>query len=222
MSSEISQNYLKLEHKFLASSTREQVMVVVCGCALVIAFIYLVFMDPISLHNKKLQLDITNSQRSLKGLSIQVDEILQTLDNDPNNALRERLQDLEAEIASIDDLLKEQTVNLVPANKMPKMLEKVLASSKGLKVIGLKSIPPEPILLNAQKDLGDEINLFRHGVVLTLEGKYFDIQAYLEKMESLEWQFYWKKFDYSVSEYPFARVEVELYTLSTNKAFIGV
>ena len=222
MSSEISQGYVKLEHKFLASSTREQVMVVVCGCALVIAFIYLVFMDPISLHNQKLQRDISGSQRSLKGLSVQVDEILRTLDNDPNTALRERLKDLDTEIASIDNLLEEQTVNLVPANKMPHMLEKVLASSKGLKVIGLQSIPPVPILLSAQSEIGAEINLFRHGVVLTLEGKYFDIQAYLEKMESLEWQFYWKKFDYSVSNYPFARVEVELYTLSTNKAFIGV
>ena len=179
-------------------------------------------MDPISLNSQKLQRDITNSQKSLNGLAIQVDEILQSLANDPNNVLRERIQELETEIASIDNLLEEQTVNLVPANKMPQMLEKVLASSKGLKVIGLQSIPPIPILQNVQTELGDEINLFRHGVVLTLEGKYFDIQAYLEKMESLEWQFYWKKFDYSVSDYPVARVEVELYTLSTNKAFIGV
>ncbi|MFT5675440.1 MAG: MSHA biogenesis protein MshJ [Paraglaciecola sp.] len=222
MSSEISSGYVKLYHKFLATSLREQAFIVVCGCALVIASIYLVLMEPISLHNQKLQRDIASSQKGLTALSKQVEEILQNLASDPNDALRERLQVLKTEISSIDTMLEDQTVNLVPANKMPQMLEKVLASSKGLKVIELQSLPSMPILQDVQIDIAADTNLFRHGVILTLEGKYFDIQAYLEKMESLEWQFYWKKFDYSVSKYPVARVEVELYTLSTNKAFIGV
>jgi MSHA biogenesis protein MshJ len=222
MSSEISQGYVKLYEKFLTISAREQTFIIVCGCALVIAFIYMAIMEPVSLDNQKLQRDIKSSQKSLTGLSKEVEEILQRLNSDPNDTLRKRLEILNTEILSIDNILADQTVNLVPANKIPQMLEKVLASSKGLKIMGLKSVPSVPILQDAGTDIGDEINLFRHGVILTLEGNYFDIQAYLEKMESLEWQFYWRKFDYSVSKYPVAIVELELYTLSTNKAFLGV
>ena len=92
-----------------------------------------------------------------------------------------------------------------------------------LKLIELQSIAPLPILL--EKNMEDEepkVGLYRHGVALVFEGNYFDIQQYLEKLESLPWHFYWKKFDYSVAEYPTASVELEIYTLSTNKAFIGV
>ena len=222
MSNEISTSYGKLYQKFLDTSIREQAFIVVCGCAVVIAFIFLALMEPAILHSQKLQRDITANQKSVASLSKQVEEILQSLASDPNDVLRERLHALKADISSIDKLLDEETVNLVPANKMPQMLEKVLGGSKGLKVIELQSVPSMPILQDVQTDIAADTNLYRHGVILTLEGKYFDIQAYLEKMESLEWQFYWKKFDYSVSKYPVAIVEVELYTLSTNKAFIGV
>jgi MSHA biogenesis protein MshJ len=88
--------------------------------------------------------------------------------------------------------------------------------------VELRSIPPTPMLSTEAKGSDAELNLFRHGIMLTLEGEYFDIQRYLQKIESLQWQFYWKKFDYTVSEYPMAKVQLELYTLSTNKAFIGV
>ncbi len=92
-----------------------------------------------------------------------------------------------------------------------------------LKLNELRSIPPVPLLLQ-QTEKSDEpkAGLYRHGVTLIFEGKYFDIQQYLENLESLPWQFYWKKFDYIVGDYPTASVELEIYTLSTNKAFIGV
>jgi MSHA biogenesis protein MshJ len=103
------------------------------------------------------------------------------------------------------------------------MLESVLAGSKGLKLIELQSIAPTPILLE-RPEQGEEpkAGLYRHGVTLIFEGSYFDIQQYLEKLEALPWKFYWKKFDYLVGDYPTASVELEIYTLSTNKAFIGV
>jgi MSHA biogenesis protein MshJ len=103
------------------------------------------------------------------------------------------------------------------------MLENVLVGSKGLKLIELQSITPISISLGQSQEGEEPIaGLYRHGVTLVFEGSYFDIQRYLEKLESLPWQFYWKKFDYLVGEYPTASVELEIYTLSTNKAFIGV
>ena len=44
----------------------------------------------------------------------------------------------------------------------------------------------------------------------------------LAELEGLDWRFYWKSFNYNVNEYPLATVELEIYTLSTNRAFIGV
>ena len=85
----------------------------------------------------------------------------------------------------------------------------------------MKSIPPIR-MMDINADSGEQVNLFQHGLLLVVEGDFFSIQNYLEEIESLEWRFYWKRFDYLVQEFPTAKVEIELYTLSTSKAFIGV
>ncbi len=48
---------------------------------------------------------------------------------------------------------------------------------------------------------------------LTLNGDYFSVMAYLSRLEKLDWQLYWDKFDYKVTSYPQATVLVEFYTL---------
>ena len=67
-----------------------------------------------------------------------------------------------------------------------------------------------------------QAGLYQHGVKLALQGGYFPIMQFLEKIEQSGWQFYWQGFEYQVSEYPTATLELEVYTLSTSEAFIGV
>ena len=53
--------------------------------------------------------------------------------------------------------------------------------------------------------------------MLTLEGDYFSIMAYLERLEQLPWQLYWDKMDYQVKNYPQAVVVVYFYTLKPSE-----
>lgn len=222
MNTELAEGYNKLHRLFLSINVREQALLVLCGLLLVIGLMYLLLLEPIMLENDKLGRDIRGFKNDIQSSDLTLAGILKSLKNDPNDVLREREQVLDGQIDALDARLQSQTVNLVPANKMPLLLETVLANTKGLKVMELRSIPPTPMLQTEAKVSDAELNLFRHGIKLTLEGEYFDIQHYLQKMESLQWQFYWKKFDYTVNEYPVAKVQLELYTLSTSKAFIGV
>lgn len=59
------------------------------------------------------------------------------------------------------------------------------------------------------------IGVFKHAVVIQLEGSYFDVIDYLSALESLSWKFYWSELDYRVVNYPKAIVTLEVYTLST-------
>ena len=148
--------------------------------------------------------------------------------------LVESLDKLTDKSQDLDLYLQQETVNLVPPTQMPLLLENMLAGSQGVTLVSMQSIAPTPVLSSQTKKVDaesdaesndtvvDEINLYRHGVLLSLRGSYFDIQHYLTRIEGLKWQFYWKRFNYVVTGYPEALVEVELYTLSTSKAFIGV
>ncbi len=65
-----------------------------------------------------------------------------------------------------------------------------------------------------------EVLLYRHGLRITMTGSFFNIQAYLTRIEQLPKKFYWEVFDYQMQDYPTAQVEMEIYTLSINKEFI--
>lgn len=223
MSSTLELEYKKLSDKFLNISLREQLLILICGLVVVILMMYTFLLEPQVKNSARLQQNSISGINEITSLDGQVTALTDKLKIDPNDPVRERINDLQRQIQSIVQQLEAQTNNLVPANEMTGMLESVLAGSKGLKLIELQSIAPTPILFG-QAEEGEEpqAGLYRHGVTLVFQGSYFDIQRYLEKLESLPWQFYWKKFDYLVDDYPTASVELEIYTLSTNKAFIGV
>jgi MSHA biogenesis protein MshJ len=226
MSNSLEQEYKKLSIKFLDLSLREQILILFCGLTVVILLMYTFLLEPMFNHLEKLQQNSMSDTTEITILKGQVAGLTEKLQDDANSPVRERIALLERQIENISNQVKAQTDRLVPANKMADMLESVLAGSKGLKLIELQSIAPLSILLN-QPEEGEEgeepiAAMYRHGVTLVFEGNYFDIQRYLEKLESMPWQFYWKKFDYLVGDYPTAIVELEIYTLSTNKAFIGV
>ena len=226
MSKQIKLQYAKLSERFEQLSLREQIMVFLCGVTLAAFVGYFVVLDPQWQSNKKISTSLQRSQQDLMLLTSQANDLTEALRRDPNQSIKQRIGDVKQEIGAVESQLQAQTANLVSASKMPLMLEQVLASSQDLKVVSLHSLEPLAISLPGTPDsIASERDLpalYRHGVKLVIEGGYADVQAYLTKLEALPWQFYWKRFDYQVSEYPLATVELEIYTLSTNKAFIGV
>ena len=54
------------------------------------------------------------------------------------------------------------------------------------------------------------------------EGRYFAVRDFLARLEQLSDKLYWRSMAYHVKDYPTAEVTLEVYTLSTEKAFIGV
>lgn len=213
---------LMIDARFNELTMREKVLTLISGLVLILfgGFVYLV--EPVQLEIDSLAKRVKIQSSELGKLEQQIRQVELELEADPNAPLREKLSTLDASIQDLDEKLREQTVDLIPANKMPVVLEKILGQSKDLKILEMNSIAPIRMMDINAADSSAQVNLFQHGVLLVLEGSYFDIQRYLDEIEHLEWRFYWKRFDYLVQEHPKARVEIELYTLSTSKAFIGV
>ena len=210
-----------LEDKFATLTQREKVLSLLSGLVAVLfgGFVWLV--EPVQIEIEKLTRSVNSQKSQLGQLEQQIALLEQELAEDPNEPLRKNIARYAEQLAGIDERLKEQTVDLIPADKMPEVLEKILSQSKKLKVLKVDSIPPVR-MMDINSEGGAKVNLFQHGVLLVLEGEYGHIWEYLNEIESLEWRFYWKRFDYLVEEHPKAKAEIELYTLSTSRAFIGV
>jgi hypothetical protein len=66
--------------------------------------------------------------------------------------------------------------------------------------------------------------LYRHGLVLQLEGGYFDLLQYLQAVHASGWKLNWDSLDYRVGEAGpgRAKISLKLFTLSRKAGWVGV
>lgn len=140
-------------------------------------------------------------------------------------ALRDR-------VAAGDQEVRVFTSDLVDPKEMRLVLEELLRRQSGLKLVSATNLPAKPLLEgeaepDVAKDDGATANprepqLYRHTLVLTLEGSYLDCLAYLQAVERLPWHLYWSRIEFKEDGYPRNAIVLELRTLSRDKEWIGV
>lgn len=212
---DLKEQWQEWAQKVAALSLRERILILLTGAILLGAGAIYGWLDAA---DSRLTLDrqaLTAAQRDLEILDLENQAKQARLARDPNAQVREQLGRVEENLARLDAELKAQTVDLIPAQEMPAVLEALLSRSANLHMLALTSLKPEPLMAGEQS-----VNLFKHGIRLQLEGGYFDVYQYLKALEALPRHFYWKAFDYRVLAHPKAAVEMEIYTLSTSKEFI--
>lgn len=209
-----------LNNQFDGLTKREKTLVMISGVVLILFAGFTLIVEPRYLQNQSTQLTIANQEIELQSIEQQVVLLKSALADDPNIALQRRIDNLNQRIENLDQEFATQMRELVPAEQMPIVIEQMLAKSNRLKLLELSSIPPVSVFANDSENA--DLPLYQHGVRFEFEGRYVDILEYLEIVEGLPWQLYWRSFDYQVNEYPAALITIELFTLSTNRAFMGV
>ncbi len=166
---------------------------------------------------------------NLSKLDRQIEAIIRSQRQDPDQANRDRLVQLNAVHERLDGRIAEVTVDLIPPRKMARVLEEILVRKKNLELVRVESLGAKPLLEPddnrpvGESDPPAEIpGIFRHGLVIEFEGGYFATLEYLQALEGLPWRFFWESIDYQVEEFPRARVTVTVSTLSFNQGWIGV
>lgn len=211
----------KLGVQFYALSTREKSLILVAGLLLIIMGSYLWVIDEQLAKTSKLQQQLSVFKSQYLGLEGEVAELQLALSKDPDRLLQQQIDELIKRNSELDNTLNSQTAKLVPADKMPQLLTNVLSKTHKVRLISMESLAPE--ISQLEKDRQDaKVHIYQHGVVVELEGSYFDITDYLQSLKDSPLKFDWRAFDYQVTDYPKARVTLELFTLSTSEAFIGM
>lgn len=143
----------------------------------------------------------------------------------------ERLRALREGVAAGEEEMRVFTTDLVDPAQMRVVLEELLRRQGGLRLVSAVNLPARPVV-----DPDDERfeastppavattapQLYRHTLLLTLEGSYLDCLSYLQAVERLPWHVYWARLELSTDEYPRNHIVLELRTLSLNEEWIGV
>jgi len=143
-----------------------------------------------------------------------------------------QLTALRSRVATGDQEVRVFTSDLVDPKEMRLVLEELLRRQSGLKLVSATNLPAQALVEDetdplATKGQGDkskskEPQLYRHTLVLTLEGSYLDCLNYLQAVERLPWHLFWSRLEFKEDGYPRNAIVLELRTLSLDKEWIGV
>ncbi len=213
--------YTRVHKLFLQLQLRERVLALVAFLVLVLTLGFTNHVEPIQVALQKIQ----QQALQLDAAALQLQTSIQLQQNsepvDPNIALQQKISMLEQAIETQELAMERKMLNLIPAKRMPQVLQALLSQSEDIRLITFDSIEPT-VVMQGGPSVQSELNLYQHGIHMVIEGDYFSIQRYLEQIEQLPWQLQWHSFDYKVMVYPKAQLSIKLHTLSPERAFIGV
>lgn len=223
----------KLLQRWQGMAPREQWLA--CGVALVLlGILYLMLLgDPLA---KRLAAQ-NLAFKSAEARRLEADAGLATLQArlaaDPNLHYRSVLLAAASNREALIEQIDQNTAALVTPDRMKALLQDLLRSQPGLRLVGLQSFTEAVRLPGSDTTAVDPIvepaavtplTLYRHGVRLQLEGGYFDLLAYLQAIQGTEWRLNWESLDYRVGEAGPARatIKLQLSTLSRQAGWVGV
>jgi MSHA biogenesis protein MshJ len=229
----MKEQWRKLADRFKALKPRERALVLigaVVGTALVfdaIAF------QPKEARRKTLERQIVEARQKLKV----AEALMQTKEpvGDSHAVKRSYRDALQKRLAEVNQSMVNLQQGMVPPERMARLLEDMLARTRGLQLVSLRALPPKrfepggalPAPVAAAKAAkpgprDPERTFFQHSFEVTLQGSYRDLHDYLARLEKLPWQMIWKRISVQTEEYPRLRVTITVQTLSLTKAWLIV
>ena len=209
----------QLSDKFSLLSQREKWLLTICGLVIIGLSLLVWMIEPVLKTNQSLSGQVSSSKLSVQRLEADILLATATLNKDPDQKIDVQYKQLLMESQQLSEQLAEIIETLISPSQMARLLEGVLAGTKGLKLVSLESMAAEPIVGGTDKQT--QTVYYLHPVKIELTGSYFSILSYLNTLESLPVKYYWRSFNYTVEEYPTARLILEVYTLGTRQEFIG-
>ncbi|MBA6293368.1 hypothetical protein H4J58_12490 [Colwellia sp. MB3u-70] len=229
--------WLAYSEKFSNTTPREQYLIIASGLVAIIFILYSLFLEAAIQRVEQLNKQVVHTEQNNKNNQDSIQVLEQALSEDPNVALRKQLLQYQAKLGGIDERLLTLTSDLIDPIQMRYALIKLLKLQKGVKLLSFKVLPARAVTQSKTKPATDKIasatvgdikaqaqqlQLYRHGINIKLQGQYFQLKDYLTQLERLSWTFFWQEFDYQLKVYPVSELEIEIYSLSTAQEFIGV
>lgn len=185
---------------------------------------YSLWIEPARLQQKQLQNRLAQQQEERNRLLEQV-ATLTARSQDPDAANRAALQALQKELDLTGHEIAGYGNTLIAPDQMPELLQKLLARHRGLQLLGMKTLPPRPLVEMPTTSKGAtpvEENLYQHGIEIKLAGSYQDLLAYVAELDASPQKLLRGKISLAVRRYPVSELTLTVYSLSLDPRWLVV
>jgi len=222
--------------KYLVITPREQYMVMITGLIVIIFSMHAFLIDDNAIKIDKFEKKVRQLSTENRSSKASISVFEEALSKDPNLGINRQISQYKEKLAKVDVNLLTLTSDLIDPVQMRYALLKLLKTQKGVSLQSFQVIAAEPLTMSSSAatdksddnktakidPVQDKMVLYRHAIKIKINGGYFQLRDYLTQLEALSWKFYWKEFNYQLKEYPKSELEIEMYSLSTKREFIGV
>lgn len=207
-------------------SKRDQMALAIILIVVVALLWFTLAYTPLSHDKQAVAHDIGQRNTVLTATQAKMQALQQSLNEDPDGENRELLTTYIVENQRLDHALAKTSTQIINPQEMASLLEQILKSQPELKFISLENKPATTEFIETRNTDTNTANhvgtIYRHSVVLKMEGSYHHAMLYLEKLEQFPWNFFWQEIEIETQKYPNARITLEVYTLGFRKGLIGV
>jgi MSHA biogenesis protein MshJ len=204
-----------------AMSLRERVLIFLAVAVVIVAIADSALFDPILRRQKVNSQRIHQQEDEVRTMQAQVQVYAQGRTGDNANAKVQRLEKLKLELAALDRELGARRSELVPPERMAKMLYEIVKRNPDIELVSLRSLPATGLTPSLMAILGSGgLALYRHGIEITVSGSYLKMLTYVGQLERLPAKIMWGNMDLQAAAYPVVTLKITLYTLSPEKTWL--
>ncbi len=202
-------------------SLRERVFLFAAAAVVVLALVQTLLIDAGRQRQQNVQARLQSADEALAQIAQQRQLLAGQAGRDPDRAAREALGAQEARLAELNAELEKLERSLIPPERMNQVLKNVVQGSGGIRVVGFKTLSPQPVVLPDAAE-GTPPGFYRHGFEITVSGRYADLVAYLERLEALPWRLNWSEATLDAAARPLLTLTLTVHTLSLEEAWLRV
>jgi MSHA biogenesis protein MshJ len=202
-------------------SLRERVFVFAAAVVVVLALVQTLLIDAAQLRKQNAEARLQGANEAIEQIGQQRQLLVGQAGRDPDRAARDALAAQEARLAEQNAELAKLERTLIPPERMNQVLKNVMQDSGGIRVVAFKTLSPQPVALPDAAE-GAPPGFYRHGFEITVNGRYADLLAYLERLEALPWRLVWSEATLDAAGRPVLTLTLTVHTLSLEEAWLRV
>lgn len=221
--------------QFDAKAPRERLLMVAAIAALLYFIVDTSLMTPQRRQLRQLNAQAETAQADTQRINKQIAELSAKLAQENAGDQQSALDELKRIIAEADALLSEDDGSSL---KLSMLLEAMLRTTPGLKLMSLKTLPvtpllpktnpkaadgsdlkPSPPMMGSAKNVPEPppVAVHQHAVEIVIRGNYLALLPYMEKLRHYPKRLFWTTASLEVVKHPESMLHLTITTLSEQK-----
>lgn len=227
----MKQAFNHLQGRWVMLAKRERLMLFAVGLFAIAGLVDTYLIEPI-------RQDMQATRNELVSLQAETDKLVQETSRvklgvgvHQNSPLQLEILDLRARVAAQEMLLASLgDLMISPSNMLP-LMKQVLSRHADIQVNLMETVPPvsfvekhlqgssaETTAANEQLNIS---HIFQHSIRLKVAGNYLAVMRYMADLKAMGHRIAWENAQMTAN-YPNCELTIEVFTLSTQRAWLGV